>query len=357
MAEKAQFGVSSKAEMGFASLGQWKVFVEGHAESTPMHCAAWLRLLEKAYRMRLRIPALLDRGRVLAGMPFLETRRPFAQRAAVAAPFCDWLYPLAVSADALECFRQALPGLLQTEYETAVMHTTRPFGGFPVVQKRVRHALNVDRPYAEVAKGFIRGTANKLRKADRVGFRYRVSTARQAFDEFRQLNTLNRRARGLPAQPRLFFSLFFDEIVQHGLGFTSIAELDGKVAAAAVFLVFHKISMNKYSASDPAYRKLLPNDFLIAHAIRDATESDITCFDFGATETSNAGLRHFKNKWGSCESPVVSEYVVGQPVGGDGSRASTRLRQSLGVAIRLAPPFCCTLCGDVLYRYSSGNSW
>jgi hypothetical protein len=347
----------SDLKIAFAQRRQWQDFVDSHAASTPLHCVPWLEVLEQAYAMRLRIPTLMKHDTVVAGVPFLETRRPFAQRQVVATPFSDWMTPLAVSPRHLTVYAKKLAPLLAAEYQRAVVHTDRPVGGFPVVQTRIRHVLDVNQSYEKIADSFSRGLKDNLRQAGNADLSYRASQEESALAQFCQLNVRARRARGIPSQPHAFFSWFSENILQHNLGFVGVVRHQGQSVAAGLFIQFNHITIAKCLASDSAALSLRPNDWLLSCVIRDLAEAATNWFDFGATEIGNRGLRHFKNKWGAREVPVYSEHLVGAPSTTNASLFSKSLRGMASTVIRMAPQSCAPLLGKLIYGYSSGNSW
>lgn len=50
----------ARFRMQLATPDQWQQLVERSADSTPLHCPCWLRLIEQSYDMRLRIVTLFD---------------------------------------------------------------------------------------------------------------------------------------------------------------------------------------------------------------------------------------------------------------------------------------------------------
>ena len=124
---------------------------------------------------------------------------------------------------------------------------------------------------------------------------------------FYELHTLTRRRHGVPVQPRRFFESMWRRIVEPGLGFVLVAEVDGRPAGAAVFLAWNGTVIYKYSAAVPELSRFRPTNVILWHAIRWACEHGYRRFDFGRMDLDNEGLRSFKRGWGTEErqNPVL----------------------------------------------------
>ena len=82
----------------------------------------------------------------------------------------------------------------------------------------------------------------------------------------------------------------WDRVIAAGFGFVSVAYVDGRAVAGAVFLAWKGTIIYKYGASDHHAWKLRPNNLLFAEAIRWSAENGYATFDFGRSGTADEGL-------------------------------------------------------------------
>ena len=92
---------------------EWKQFVRSQAEALAYHDPEWSLMLGECYGFRPFAVGLFERGRILAGLPVVETRTLGRKRRWISLPFTDNCPPLAVSESAsrelaagLDRFRQ-----------------------------------------------------------------------------------------------------------------------------------------------------------------------------------------------------------------------------------------------------------
>jgi CelD/BcsL family acetyltransferase involved in cellulose biosynthesis len=155
----------------------------------------------------------------------------------------------------------------------------------------------------------------------------------------------------VPVQPRRYFELLWERIVEPQLGFVLLAYAGETAIAGAVFLAWNRTVIYKYGASDAAYWGLHPNHLLFWTAIRWCCESGVRMFDFGRSDLGSSGLRQFKASWGAQEASLAYT-TVGDP------SATMRppggwLQDVLGAVIRHSPPLVCRAVGELLYRYAA----
>ena len=189
-----------------------------------------------------------------------------------------------------------------------------------------------------------------IRKAEREGVTIRRAEASCDLTEvFYALHARTRRRLGVPVQPRRFFELLWTRIIEPGLGFVLLAYSGDVPVAGAVFLAWNGTIAYKYSASDPAFWRLCPNNLVIWTAIRWGCENGYRSFDFGRTDNENAGLRGFKSAWGATEEELYYATI------GDARTEPSkhRLERAAAAVIRRSPLWVCRTAGAVLYKYAA----
>ena len=113
---------------------------------------------------------------------------------------------------------------------------------------------------------------------------------------FYSLHLSTWRRQGVPVQPKRFFSLYWQRIVDK-VSVSLIARIGDTAIAASVFMAAGDCVVHKYAASDRRYWKLQANNLVLWDAIKWACEHGYTEFDFGRTDIANSGLRAFKRRW------------------------------------------------------------
>jgi CelD/BcsL family acetyltransferase involved in cellulose biosynthesis len=295
---------------------------------------------------------LTEDDRVRAGLPVVETRRPFSRPRWVSLPFTDYCPPLAADPRALDALASAL---VQLRHEAGLksVELRSPLGPAPGIyaqSQAVLHTLPLASDPARVFARFKRTQVQQsIVKAERSGLLARRGQSRADLDRFYALHVDTRRRLGTPVQPRRFFDLLWERVLRADLGHVLLAYKDSVPVAGAVFLTWNRTVTYKYSASDPAHWQLRPNNLLLWTAIRSACEQGYGIFDFGRTDLSTPGLRAFKRGWGTTEEPLVYSAISDRPPSTASGRAA-RWRERL---IQLSPPWACRILGELFYRYAA----
>lgn len=327
---------------------RWSAFVQSQPETIPFHHPEWARLLADCYGFPAFALALQDEaGEIVAGIPVLETRSLLRRRRWVSLPFTDFCPPLG-KADLSSGIdgerRRAGIERLEVRYELAI-----PGGQARPVA--VLHTLELDAAPEELFERFHRSQVQRnIRRAEKEGVTIRRGTSAEDLVEiFYALHLMTRRRQGVPVQPRRFFRLLWERMLEPGLGFVSIAETEGEPIAGAVFLRWGAAATYKFGASDPQHQRLRPNHLIFWDAIRTLSADGVRTLDFGRTDVDNRGLREFKSGWGAVETPLVYTLV------GDGTLEPARGRagDALATVIRRSPPWVCRGIGELLYKYAA----
>jgi CelD/BcsL family acetyltransferase involved in cellulose biosynthesis len=332
----------------------WTNFVAGHPEATCFHEPAWVTTLVSAYGFRAG--AAVQRsadGLVVAGMPLAEIHRPTGARRWSCLPFSDECAPLLASGGSAESLLRGVDALRRAggvrglEVRTAV-----EVPGAYCREVAVTHALSLPAAVDGAAQPPRPRPAVRrhVATADRLGVR--VELARSVDDvtgTYYRLHTLTRRRQGVPTQPRAYFRLLWELMIEPGHGFVLIARKDGHPVAGAVFLLGNRTVTYKYGASDARFWSLRPNHAVMAHAITLATERRYASFDLGRTDLDNPGLARFKESWGARAQPLHYTSFSARA----GRRDGPPRRGLLTGVIQRSPSIVCRGLGELLYRYAA----
>jgi len=332
----------------------WSDFVANHPDALPFHHPAWARVLAESYRFSSFAFRLVNgRGEVVAGLPALETRGLAGGRRWISLPFTDYCPPLVVGDGALYA---RLETELDDARREAGVHSVE-MRAAPVSDRALtraagfRHTLQLDKDPDTTFKRFRPSVRNKIRGAQRNAVTtHRAEHESDLVGTFYDLHASTRRRLGVPVQPLRYFSLLWRHILEPGLGFLLIARAEGRPVAAGVFLAWRDTVVYKYGASNAAAWRLRPNNSVLWHAIAWACENGYSTFDFGRTESANAGLREFKRGWGTEETSLDYAVMGAAPASGSTSERAARL---VAPVIRRAPLFVCRGIGRALYRYAA----
>ncbi len=332
-----------------ADSSKWAEFVRTRNNSMVFHDPAWVLLLGECYGFRAFALALTDaEDEIIGGLPMIEVMRRFREPRWVSLPFTDVCPPLVdnnmlerlgeelvrirdrVSVAEIE-IRSALPSALARQTRVVLTHTLKLDPDPDVVMNRVRASV-----------------LRNVRKAERNGLIISFGESEHDLtDTFYELHLQTRRRLGLPIQPRRFFRLLWQRMLEQRRGFLLLAHHHTEPVAGAVFLVSKQTVLYKYGASDAAHWHLRPNDLLFARAIRSGCELGYETFDFGRTDPESESLRRFKLGWGCTENTIPYSSI-----GGTGGNYTGRLPAwKFGrTMIRHSPPWVGRVIGEMLYR-------
>jgi len=329
---------------------RWQRFVSAHPDAQPSHDPQWAALLADCYGFEpFALIATGAGGEVLAGLPVLEVGGRLRRRAWVSLPFTDYCPPLL----APSVSRQSL---------TVALEQCRRGGGVESIEVRgelahapavaLRHVLELSNEADQLYAGFHSSSVRaRIRRAERDrAIELRVASDRDDLARiFYRLHLQTRRRHGTPVQPRRFFRLLWERMIEPGRGYVVLAYAERQPVAAAVFLRSPSVLLYKYSASDPAAWRLRPNHLMIWDAIQRACAEGARRFDFGRTELGHESLAAFKRSWGATEHELSYARITEAGITG----APIARHPRLETVLRRSPAIVCRVTGELLYRYAA----
>jgi CelD/BcsL family acetyltransferase involved in cellulose biosynthesis len=330
---------------------RWTNFVTTCSASLPFHHPAWTDLLVACYGYRAFVLAQADGGGELtAGVPVMEIKRPLGKKRWVSLPFTDQCPPLVATAASIGDLVADLDGTRRaagiTSFEVRGQlegENAHPRTGAVLHQL----ALHPDTP--ALFRNFKRSNQRLINQAKRKGVVVeRAESRRDLTDVFYGLHLETRRRQGVPVQPRRFFRLLWERVLDPGLGFVLLAYSNNVAVAGAVFLAWNGTLSYKFGASNPDFWHLRANNLTMWTAIEWGSTNGYEQFDFGRTDLDNDGLRSFKNSWGAVESPLTYTWIADAPV----SVRSNAIQAPIARVIQNSPPWVCRIVGEALYKYA-----
>ena len=345
---------SSQIVTTTVDASRWIEFVGTCPQAGPFHHPAWAQLLADCYGYRAFALTLTESGRITAGLPIIAVHTPVKGERWISLPFTDCCPPLAVTLSAQAQLTAGLDPARRAGGARAVeVRGELPAPGVQLRTDAVIHTLRLEPNPQEVFRTFHRSQVQRnIGKAERSGLTVRRAERQSDLTEiFYNLHLRTRRRQGTPVQPRRFFALLWQRMVEPGLGSVLLAYAGDVPVAGAVFLHWNNHVVYKYGASDPSFWKLRPNHLIFWQAIRTACENGCHTLDFGRTDLANQGLRDFKSGWGAHEEPLVYSCIADSATPRSGVAGDAHLL--LGAAIRHSPVWVCRLLGELLYRYAA----
>jgi CelD/BcsL family acetyltransferase involved in cellulose biosynthesis len=328
----------------------WTAFVHSHPCANAFHHPAWARLIAECYGYRSFVCAVVGAdGRIQAGVPVVEMRSRLTGDRWVSLPYTDFCQPLANSPAALDRLVEGLLGLYRDRQAPRIelRWELPPKTGIEFACEYVLHTLPLSREAQSVFRRFRKSHRYELRKADLGPVRVAQAERKSDFEAFYHLHTQTRRRLGVPVQPKKFFDLFWEQLIQTGLGFVLIAYHQQEPISGAVFLNYNGTVIYKYSASNEAYWRLFPNKLLLWRAIQLSCERGYAVFNFGNSPADNSGLREFKLGWGATETDLIHSYIGATPVRNPDGVS----RKVMSGVIRHSPAVVCRFLGELLYKH------
>jgi hypothetical protein len=331
---------------------RWVTLIVTQPEATVFHHPAWTELLKMCYGYQPTLLASLGAsGQPVAALPLMRIHSWLTGQRAVSVPFSDFCPPLTLDdaslADLIEELkswrRQNKVPEIQIRWPLPCVDGVYPTETF------AKHITRLDTESEKVYRSFGKTQVQQcIRKAEREGVSIGMSDKWEDLRLFYGLHLGTRRRLGIPIQPLRFFRLLWARLISQGFGFVLLAYKESQLLAGAVFLHWNRTLTYKYSASDPAYWKLRPNNLLLWHAIRWGCEHGYEVFDWGRTDLDNKGLREFKLGWGSEEQILHYSVLTDRP---SKTWVAGKTRRLLTPLIQRSPTWVCRVLGELLYRH------
>jgi hypothetical protein len=332
---------------------EWIEFLGSHEHTTIFHHPAWLKILSQQYGFSIFSACVYERGKIASGLALCSAGGISGRKRLLSLPFTDHCEPLIKDNTHLSALTDYLKSRVEQKKTGSIEVRSKlpEDSGFKSVSNAVLHSLKLDKPPDELFTDFNKSRVQRgINKAVKENLTGRISTSQDDMESFYSLHLKTRKKLGIPVQPKNFFRLFFEEIINKNLGFICIVEKEGTPLAAGIFAGFGKTLIYKYGASMPSMLRLKPNHLMFWTAISEACSRGFSYFDFGKSDNSGTGLREFKSGWASTETPLYYSYFPNAPTG-RGVIALTE--NALAKIIRYSPSFVCRIIGELFYKFAA----
>jgi CelD/BcsL family acetyltransferase involved in cellulose biosynthesis len=289
---------------------RWPEFLQRHPDASIFHTPGWLEALRRTYGYQPVVFTTSPPGQELAnGVLFCCIDSWFTGRRLVSLPFSDHCEPLTDNPENLtELLHFLEQNLKKEKWRYVELRPLNSLGnglsGFEQNQTSFIHILNLAASQDEIFRSFHKDSIQrKIRRAEREGLTYEEGRSEQFLDQFYQLLLRTRRRHQLPPQPREWFRNLIDCLGDQLK--IRVASRDGQPMASILTLRFKDVLVYKYGCSDAKYHNLGPMHLLFWKSIQEAKSNGLKEFDLGRSDTDNAGLVEFKDRWGTRRSTLT----------------------------------------------------
>ena len=333
---------------------RWENLLQSHRQASIFHTRGWLEALHRTYGYTPIAFTTSPPGCPLTNaIPFCRVSGFLGTQRLVSLPFSDHCEPLVENSEQLSCLLTYLRQRRETERwdyielrpkSSAVVDAD----GFSRSQSFLFHELDLRRNLDELRQNTHKDCIQrKLRRAEREGLTCEQGTSDSLLRQFYQLLIRTRRRHGVPAQP---IQWFHNLIACMGDKLTiRVASQNGHLVASILTLRFKHDLVFKYGCSDYRFHKLGGVPWLLWRAIQDAKDNQLWTLDLGRSDSDNAGLIAFKNRWRASSTELTYNRC---PAGG--GRSALRQRQgALGRYILSHTPLSILgAVGKATYKYA-----
>ena len=276
-------------------------------DSDLFHSVPWLRGLQQTYGFDIRaLIKLDDAGEPSIGITYSRIAE-MSQVHYVGLPFSDFFDPLVRN----EAQWQELFDYLLTQedlpYTIRCLHNDTPRS-----DPRIKHTYTAKwhcidlAPDDETRWINLHSSARRaIRKSEKNGVTVRHDASEEALQAFFNLHLhLRKHKYKMLAQPYEFFHNIWRNFIEPGQGTITLAEHDGQVIGAVMFLEWNNKFYYKFNASDLDNVHLRPNDPIVWAGSQYAHGRGLRYLDFGLSDTDQEGLIRYKQKFATREEDV-----------------------------------------------------
>ncbi len=329
---------------------EWLNFISNHNDANIFHHPNWLRVLQNQYNYKVSTVCLYENGILKAGLPYCVVHGLTGQKKFISLPFSDFCNPLYNSNEELSELLKALISKAEQDKISSIEinFDVKGLNNFVSVADSVVHIIEIKNSEEELMKSFHDSKRRGIKKALKEDLEVVISKDYEAVKSFFNLHLQTRKLKGIPVQPRSFFSEIFNCIINQGNGFVILVKKDNIDIAATLFLHSNSVLTYKYNASDNKYQHLRPNNLIVWYSLLEAIKLGFKYYDFGKSDFDNRGLRDFKSQWGGVERDNFVSYYPSVP---EHKLFSAIKDKIVSPIIKNSPDFVCRFIGELGYKY------
>ncbi len=160
-------------------------------------------------------------------------------------------------------------------------------------ERRFTHLLRLDPDFERIWRSYNPRVRTAVRKANRLGVRWIRTKSEDKLKEFYDIYLKAMLRFGSPPKPYELLRY----VQTSPIGDLIVAEVEGKVIAGLLFLIFDKTITLWCGASLHEFRSYRPNNLIFNEVIKWGCQNGYEWVDFGASPPENRGLVAFKEEW------------------------------------------------------------
>ncbi len=335
---------------------RWGEFVADQKNSTIFHTSAWARVIKETYGYLPRYHVAEDEaGRFIAAIPFYLVESRLTGKRLIGLPFSDYCWPLGDDAEVA-----ALVGSVKKEVAGKAASFLEIRGwqnGGPAERLNLEarqyftyYLLEMGHDIKNLSQRLHNSVRRGIQQAGKRGVTVRLTRCEEDMEHFYRLHLATRKKLGILPQPHAFFKNIFRQMVSQNLGFTVMAECEGKTVAGVVFLTHKDTIYYKFNASDENYLPKRPNHLVTWEAVRYACANNYQYLDFGRCTPEEEGLRTFKQRWGAREINLPYYYYP-EVKGITAVSENSARHRAMRLFSHTMPEFVFKSAGSLLYKH------
>ena len=335
---------------------KWDEFVKEHPKGTIFHLSNWAEVIYSTYHFKPYYLIMEDNsGKIKSGWPFFFINNAIPSKKLISIPFTDHIKPLISLENAYQNFFEKILEVHQAKKCKNVEIRGNFQNGKEIGFKRNNYyknfVLNINPDIETIWKKCKQKSVRySIKKAEKMGVKIEKSKEKDGIRIFYDLNVLTRKKHGVIPQPFSFFLNIWNQIINQGYGFVSIAWYNGTPIAASIFFEYKNTIYHKFNASDKNFIHFYPNYLILWDAIKYAYNKGIKYLDLGRTSPDNKGLLNFKRHWGAEE--IDLPYYYYPEIRGTSSMRQSSLKYKIATGIlRKTPSKILVFLGNKFYRY------
>jgi Acetyltransferase (GNAT) domain len=332
---------------------RWPAFLQENPRASIFHTSGWLDALKRTYGYEpVAYTTSPPEAPLNNGWAFCRVYSWLTGHRAVSLPFsdhCDPLVPQQSDFDLL--LRRMSEGQERLRWKYVEFRPPTvdfvPTAGFQPSQTFCLHRLDLEAGLEELFRHLHKdSTQRKIQRAEREGLAYSEGRSSELLEQFYGLLQLSRRRHYLPPQPFDWFSNLLACLGDSAK--LRVASHQGRPVAGILTLCFKDSMFYKYGGSDAAFHNLGGMHLCLWRAIQDAKSMGLKVFDLGRSDSEDAGLIAFKDRWGAQRHGLT--YFRRWLVPPNASRSSLRMPRARRAVAHVPGPLL-RAAGRFLYRH------
>jgi CelD/BcsL family acetyltransferase involved in cellulose biosynthesis len=331
---------------------RWSALVASHPRSSVFHSPSWLQALHSVYGYEPVVVTTCPPDAPLTnGLVFCKIHSWLTGRRLVSLPFSDHCDPLPDTAN--ETDELLLQLSRQVDREKWKYVEIRPIAYEPSSRTGLSrgmtylfHRLDLRPPERQLFHSFHKDCVQrKIRRAERENLTYEAGASEGLLKKFYALLVMTRRRQGLPPQPLAWFRGL---IATFGKDLRiRVASKNGVPVASILTLSHKKTVIYKYGCSNAAFNPLGGTALLFWQTIQEAKHQGFEELELGRSDTDNAGLIAFKERWGASRRSISYwTYPESSPARPDSWKKTMARR-----VVSAAPDLALEAAGSLLYKH------